>query len=113
MPKLSVLLFLSLFIFPCCAGFTQSLPSFEKGKLPEDLKIELLEFLTPGKKSDLFKATYQNGELIRQEGNCDECGEILYRNEYEYDTSGNWIKKKRFSDNKLISVTKRKIIYSN
>jgi len=77
-----------------------------------NLKIELLEFLTPGKKSNLFKFTYQNEELIRQEGNCSECGEILYPNEYEYDTSGNWIKKKRFSDNKLISVTERKIIYA-
>ena len=78
-----------------------------------NLKIELLEFLTPGKKSDLFKSTYQNGELIKQEGNCSGCGEILYRNEYEYDSSGNWIKKKRYSDNKLISVTERKIIYAN
>ena len=78
-----------------------------------DLKIELLEFLTPGKKSDLFKSTFQNGELIREEGNCSGCGEFRYRSEYEYDISGNWIKKKRFSDNKLISVTHRKIIYAN
>jgi len=78
-----------------------------------NLKIELLEFLAPGNKSDMFIFTYQNGDLIREEGNCSGCSKILYRNVYEYDTSGNWIKKKRFSDNKLISVTERKIIYAN
>jgi len=78
-----------------------------------DLKIELLEFLTPGEKTNLFKSTYQDGELFKQEGNCSGCGEILYRIVYEYDTSGNWIKKKRFSANKLDSVTERKIIYAN
>ena len=77
-----------------------------------NLKIELLEFLTLGKIPDFFIFTYQNGELIREEGNCSGCGKIRYRSEYEYDISGNWIKKRGFSDNKLISVTERKIIYA-
>ncbi len=78
-----------------------------------NVKIEIREFLTQGNRTDWFKSTYQNSDLYISEANCNECGKYLYRNEYEYDTSGNWIRKKRFSNDNLISITERKINYAN
>jgi hypothetical protein len=76
-----------------------------------NVKIEILEFLTQGNKTDWFKSTYQNKDLYKSEANCKECGKYIYRNEYEFDNSGNWIRKKRYSNDKLISVIERKINY--
>jgi len=83
-------------------------------KIIDSLKIELKEFLNENMEvNDWFKYTYINDQLIESNSNCNVCRKNVYRYEYLYDNWGNWIRRNRFSNDSLVSITDRKIVYKN
>ncbi len=82
-------------------------------KIFDTQRIVYIEFLNDDQSvSSWFRSKYLNEDLTESESNEGNGGKNIYWYKYDYDDFGNWIKKQRYLNDKLIFVTVRAISYN-